>query len=124
MAQDPKQQDAPERPVLAWISTALLLACVFANGYLTHLWIKVHIMKEKGLFYEVMSSADLITKLQPRFAADMLRLADVLRLPNVLCLPNVLDVARGGHLPGLDRRSRNRAERSDRFLRSGRCRTV
>jgi hypothetical protein len=34
-----------------------------------YLWIKVHIMKEKGLFYEVMADADLITKLQPRFAA-------------------------------------------------------
>jgi hypothetical protein len=32
-----------------------------------YLWIKVNIMKEKGLFYEVMSDADLITKLQPRF---------------------------------------------------------
>lgn len=34
-----------------------------------YLWIKVHMMKEKGLFYEVMADADLITKLQPRFAA-------------------------------------------------------
>jgi hypothetical protein len=34
-----------------------------------YLWIKVNIMKEKGLFYEVMADADLITKLQPRFAA-------------------------------------------------------
>jgi hypothetical protein len=34
-----------------------------------YLWIKVHIMKEKGLFYEVMACADLITKLQPRFAS-------------------------------------------------------
>ena len=32
-----------------------------------YLWIKVTMMKEKGLFYEVMSDADLITKLQPRF---------------------------------------------------------
>ena len=32
-----------------------------------YLWIKVNMMKEKGLFYEVMSDADLITKLQPRF---------------------------------------------------------
>ena len=32
-----------------------------------YLWIKVNIMKEKGLFYEVMSDADMITKLQPRF---------------------------------------------------------
>jgi hypothetical protein len=34
-----------------------------------YLWIKVHIMKERGLFYEVMADAELITKLQPRFAA-------------------------------------------------------
>ncbi len=34
-----------------------------------YLWIKIHINKEKGLFYEVMADADLITKLQPRFAA-------------------------------------------------------
>ncbi|MHC4429573.1 MAG: hypothetical protein ACYS0D_13360 [Planctomycetota bacterium] len=33
------------------------------------LWIKVHFMKEKGLYYEIMEDADLITKLQPRFAA-------------------------------------------------------
>jgi hypothetical protein len=32
-----------------------------------YLWIKVNMMKEKGQFYEVMSDADLITKLQPRF---------------------------------------------------------
>jgi hypothetical protein len=34
-----------------------------------YLWIKANIMKEKGLYYEVMADADLITKLQPRFAA-------------------------------------------------------
>jgi hypothetical protein len=34
-----------------------------------YLWIKVNLMKEKGLFYEVMADAELITKLQPRFAA-------------------------------------------------------
>ena len=33
-----------------------------------YLWLKVNIMKESGQFYEVMSDADLITKLQPRFA--------------------------------------------------------
>jgi len=32
-----------------------------------YLWIKVNMMKEKGLFFDVMSDADLITKLQPRF---------------------------------------------------------
>src|SRR5687767_14390951 len=34
-----------------------------------YLWIKVHHMKDKGLFYEVMADSELITKLQPRFAA-------------------------------------------------------
>src|SRR5690606_41495846 len=34
-----------------------------------YLWIKVNLMKEKGLFFEVMADADLITKLQPRFGA-------------------------------------------------------
>ena len=33
------------------------------------LWIKVNIRKDQGLFYEVMADAELITKLQPRFAA-------------------------------------------------------
>jgi hypothetical protein len=32
------------------------------------LWIKIDIMKSRGLFYEVMADAELITKLQPRFA--------------------------------------------------------
>lgn len=32
-----------------------------------YLWIKVNMMKEQGLFFEVMADADLITKLQPRF---------------------------------------------------------
>ncbi len=32
-----------------------------------YLWIKVTIQKERGLLYEVMADADLITKLQPRF---------------------------------------------------------
>jgi hypothetical protein len=34
-----------------------------------YLWIKANAMKEKGLFYEAMADADLITKLQPRFAS-------------------------------------------------------
>ncbi|MCI0629929.1 MAG: hypothetical protein L0Y44_04665 [Phycisphaerales bacterium] len=34
-----------------------------------YLWIKANAMKEKGLYYEAMADADLITKLQPRFAA-------------------------------------------------------
>lgn len=32
-----------------------------------YLWIRLTMMKEKGLFYEIMADADLITKLQPRF---------------------------------------------------------
>lgn len=34
-----------------------------------YLWIKVNLMKERGLYFEVMADADLITKLQPRFGA-------------------------------------------------------
>jgi hypothetical protein len=34
-----------------------------------YLWIKVNLARERGLFFEVMHDADLITKLQPRFAA-------------------------------------------------------
>ena len=33
-----------------------------------YLWIKLQAQKEQGLFYEAMADADLITKLQPRFA--------------------------------------------------------
>jgi hypothetical protein len=32
-----------------------------------YLWIRLTLMKEKGLFYELMADADLITKLAPRF---------------------------------------------------------
>ncbi len=32
------------------------------------LWLKVNYMKDQGLFFEVMADAELITKLQPRFA--------------------------------------------------------
>ena len=32
-----------------------------------YLWLKAGIQKEKGLFYEAMADARLITKLQPRF---------------------------------------------------------
>ena len=32
-----------------------------------YLWIKTNMQKEKGLFYEAMADASLITKLQPRF---------------------------------------------------------
>ncbi len=34
-----------------------------------YLWIKVNLRKQAGLYFEVMADADLITKLQPRFAA-------------------------------------------------------
>lgn len=33
-----------------------------------YLWIKLQMQKDQGLFYEAMADADLITKLQPRFA--------------------------------------------------------
>lgn len=33
-----------------------------------YLWIKLQAQKDQGLFYEAMADADLITKLQPRFA--------------------------------------------------------
>ena len=33
-----------------------------------YLWIKLQSRKEQGLFYEAMADADMITKLQPRFA--------------------------------------------------------
>ena len=33
-----------------------------------YLWIKVNLMKDQGLYYEVMADAEMITKLQPRFA--------------------------------------------------------
>ena len=32
------------------------------------LWMKINSMKSKGLFYEIMADAEMITKLQPRFA--------------------------------------------------------
>ncbi len=34
-----------------------------------YLWIKVNIAREQGLFYEIMHDTELITQLQPRFAA-------------------------------------------------------
>jgi hypothetical protein len=34
-----------------------------------YLWIKVQLNKEKGMLYEIMADTELITKLQPRFAA-------------------------------------------------------
>jgi hypothetical protein len=33
-----------------------------------YLWIKINLMKDQGLYYEVMADAEMITKLQPRFA--------------------------------------------------------
>jgi hypothetical protein len=50
-------------PVVA-IGTAL---GAFRGLIVDYLWIKLNMMKEKGLFYEMMADADLITKLQPRF---------------------------------------------------------
>jgi len=33
-----------------------------------YLWIKIHMMQMEGLYYEAMADAELITRLQPRFA--------------------------------------------------------
>ncbi|TVQ52373.1 MAG: hypothetical protein EA377_10325 [Phycisphaerales bacterium] len=34
-----------------------------------YLWIKINIRKEQGLYFDIMADAELITQLQPRFAA-------------------------------------------------------
>ncbi|MFO0829006.1 MAG: hypothetical protein U0572_12775 [Phycisphaerales bacterium] len=51
-------------PPIVALGTAL---GAFRGLIVDYLWLKVNMMKEKGLFYEVMGDADLITKLQPRF---------------------------------------------------------
>jgi len=51
-----------------WVAIGTAIGAV--RGLIVNiLWVKVNAMKEKGLYYEVMADADLITKLQPRFAA-------------------------------------------------------
>lgn len=75
----PKLTEVAERHVLRYTNVAVegappIVALGEAIGALRgiivdYLWIKVQLMKEKGLYYEVMADADLITKLQPRFAA-------------------------------------------------------
>ena len=40
----------------------------FRGMIVDYLWIKANLMKDRGQFYQVMEDADLITKLQPRFA--------------------------------------------------------
>ena len=58
---DEAQEGAPPMVVLGTAIGAL-------RGLLVdYLWIKIGIQKEKGLLYEVMSDANLITSLQPRF---------------------------------------------------------
>jgi hypothetical protein len=71
--------DKSERHVLRYTDVSIegappIVALGTAIGALRglivdYLWIKVHLMKERGLYYEVMHDAELITKLQPRFAA-------------------------------------------------------
>ncbi len=75
----PKINETTERHVLRYTDVAVegappVVALGTAIGALRglivdYLWIKVNFMKQKGLYYEVMADADLITKLQPRFAA-------------------------------------------------------
>ena len=58
---DEAEEGAPPMVVLGTALGAL-------RGLLVdYLWIKVTLQKEKGLLYEVMSDANLITALQPRF---------------------------------------------------------
>ena len=52
-------------PPIVAIGTAIgALRGLIAN----YLWIKLQQQKDEGLFYEAMADADLITKMQPRFA--------------------------------------------------------
>jgi hypothetical protein len=52
-------------PPIVAIGTAIgALRGLIAN----YLWIKLQKQKEEGLFYEAMADADLVTKMQPRFA--------------------------------------------------------
>jgi hypothetical protein len=52
-------------PPIVALGTAIgALRGLIAN----YLWIKLQQQKDQGLFYEAMADADLITKLQPRFA--------------------------------------------------------
>jgi len=51
-----------------WVAIGTAIGAV--RGLIVNiLWVKVNAMKDKGLYYEVMADADIITKLQPRFAA-------------------------------------------------------
>ncbi len=75
----PKLTELSERHVLRYTDVAVegappIVALGTAIGALRglivdYLWIKVHLMKQKGLYYEVMADSDLITQLQPRFSA-------------------------------------------------------
>ena len=75
----PRLTEISERHVLRYTDVAVegappVVALGTAIGALRgvivdYLWIKVHLMKQKGLYYEVMADSDLITKLQPRFSA-------------------------------------------------------
>ncbi len=75
----PRLTEISERHVLRYTNVAVegappVVALGTAIGALRgvivdYLWIKVHLMKQKGLYYEVMADSDLITRLQPRFSA-------------------------------------------------------
>ena len=86
----PELTETAERHVLRYTNVAVdgappIVALGTAIGALRgvivdYLWIKVHLMKQEGLYYEVMADSDLITKLQPRreetVAAVSLDIAD------------------------------------------------
>ena len=75
----PRLTEISERHVLRYTNVAVegappVVALGTAIGALRgvivdYLWIKVHLMKQEGLYYEVMADSDLITRLQPHFSA-------------------------------------------------------
>jgi hypothetical protein len=75
----PRLTDTSQRHMLRYTDVAVegappVVALGTAIGALRglivdYLWIKIQLMKQEGLYYEVMADADLITKLQPRFSA-------------------------------------------------------
>ena len=58
--------DASVEGAPPWVALGTVIGSV--RGLIVDiLWIKVQAMKQKGLFYEVMNDASLITKLQPQY---------------------------------------------------------
>ena len=68
-----------------------------------YLWIKVNLMKQQGLYYEVMADADLITKLQPRFAPVFRRMPLWALLASGAFLDRAVQAALGSSLSGVSR---------------------